>query len=107
MNTGATLFAPRFLRGGIEGHKSDIARRLHSDVATVDAVVAVLYRRISWVSDDDIATHVRRARAATGAIDAKDVAYLACALAVGADAIWSHGRDFDRQTLVPRVARPD
>lgn len=107
MTTGATLFAPRFLRLEIERHKADIVRRTRGRVEDVDAALAVLYRRIAWLSDDELAPSMAAADAALGAVDGKDVPYLACALAVGADAIWSHDVDFDKQTLVPRVARPE
>lgn len=107
MNTGAVLFAPRFLRLEIERHKDDIVRRTRGRVEDVDAVLAVLYRRIAWLSDEELAPHLPAAAAALGLTDSKDVPYLACALAVGAEAIWSHDLDFDKQDLVPRVAHPD
>jgi predicted nucleic acid-binding protein len=107
MSTGATLFAPRFLRREIERHKSEIARRARGPPERVEAVLAVLYRRIAWVSDDEIADHIAAANRAMHDTDPRDVPYLACALAVGADAIWSHDTDFDRQALVPRVPHPD
>ncbi len=37
-------------------------------------------------------------------LDLDGVPYLGVALAIRADAIWSHDRAFDGQTLVPRVA---
>lgn len=40
-------------------------------------------------------------------VDPDDVPYLACALAVDADAIWSHDPHFDAQDLVPRVTNAD
>lgn len=40
-------------------------------------------------------------------MDSKDVAYLACALAIDAAAIWSFDTDFDEQDLVPRTEHPD
>ena len=107
MNTGAVLFAPRFLRVEIEKHKGDIVRRTSGRTEDVDDALAILYRRIAWVSDDELAPHMAAADAALGSVDGKDVPYLACALAVKADAIWSHDLDFDKQTLVPRVAHPD
>ena len=107
MNTGAALFAPRFLRIEIEKHKPDIVRRSRVPVEDVEEALAILHRRIAWVSNDELAPHLVTADAALGAVDGKDVPYLACALAVNADAIWSHDLDFEKQTLVPRVAHPE
>lgn len=107
MNTGAVLFAPRFLRWEIERHKEQIVRRTKGRPEDVDAILAVLYRRIAWLSDDELRPHLAAAEAALGPTDSKDVPYLACALAVAADGIWSHDLDFDKQDLVPRVPHPD
>lgn len=49
---------------------------------------------------------VPQARQAFGRENDADVPYLAAALAVDADAIWSHDQDFDVQDLVPRIRWP-
>lgn len=107
MSTGAAIFAPRFLRIEIERHKETMVRRCKGRREDIEAVLAVLYRRIGWVGDGEILPHLPEARAALQTRDPKDVPYLACALAVQADAIWSSDTDFDAQGLVPRVAHPD
>lgn len=107
MQTGAVLFAPRFLRVEIEKHKAEIVRRARGRIEDVEGALAILYRHIAWVSDEDLAPHADVADAALGGVDGKDVPYLACALAVKADAIWSHDLDFDKQSLIPRVAHPE
>ena len=107
MTTSATLFAPRFLRLEIERHKAEIVRRSRGKVEDVNAMIAVLYRRIAGVADKDVAKHMARARKLIGGIDPKDVPYLACALAVDADAIWSLDLDFDSQRTVPRTPHSD
>ena len=106
LSAEATLFAPRFLRVEIERHKRGIVRRTRGQKEDIDVMLAILYRRIAWVSDEEITTHTAIAKAALGAVDGKDVPYLACALAIRADAIWSHDADFDEQALVPRIAHP-
>jgi predicted nucleic acid-binding protein len=107
MRSSAVFFAPRFLRIEIEKHKLEIARRSKAKSEDIDAILAVVYRRISWVDDQAILPHVATARKALAGIDPNDVPYLACALAVEADAIWSHDLDFDKQVLVPRVPHPE
>lgn len=70
-------------------------------------MVTILYRRIAWVADVDVERELPRARKLLDDIDPKDVPYLACALAVSADAIWSLDIDFDAQKAIPRVPHPD
>ena len=103
MTTDALLFAPRFLRMEIERHKPAFAKRMRANTDDVDAILRVLYRRIVWVSDTDVRRHLVRARKALAGRDPNDVPYLACALAVQADGIWSQDQDFDAQNLVPRI----
>lgn len=69
MTTSATLFAPRFLRHEIERHKDEIVLRSGGKREDVDRTLVVLYRRIAWVGDDDIAKHLKRARKIIGSVD--------------------------------------
>lgn len=72
----------------------------------MDATLSSLLALLDWVETRDIGAHWETAWDALGAVDPKDVPYLAAALAIDADAIWSHDRDFDRQDTVLRVAHP-
>jgi predicted nucleic acid-binding protein len=107
MSTGAVLFAPRFLRIEIEKHKVEIQQRSGAKDEDVEAALAVIYRRIAWVADADLEPHLSVAHEALGKVDDKDVPYLACALAVDADAIWSRDPHFGKQDLVPAIPHPD
>lgn len=107
MTAGAILFAPRFLRMEMEKHKAEIVRRSGASTEEVDSMLAVLYRRISWIGDEEIRAQLADARDAIGVGDPKDVPYLGCALAIAADAIWSSDPGFAVQGRVPRVSHPD
>jgi predicted nucleic acid-binding protein len=104
--TSADLFAPAFLRTELEKHLKAIARR--AGVRLKDARIALdrLLVGFVWVTDEELQTTWREAERALGHIDSKDIPYLACALFVRADAIWSFDKDFDEQQLVPRIVRP-
>ncbi len=106
MTSSAVFFAPQFLRMEIEKHRLDIVRRSGGSADAVDAVLTILYRRISWVADDQIRPHLPLATKLLGRVDPNDVPYLACAFAVDADGIWSGDPHFDQQSLVPRTADP-
>ena len=107
LKTRASLFAPLYLREEIEKHMPEIAHRAGVTGGDLEVVLHLLLRRIEWVSPEAYRPHLARARRAIGRVDPNDVPYLACALAVKADAIWSHDLDFDRQRLVPRITHPD
>lgn len=104
--TDAILFAPEYLKKELSKHRDHLRRRSRMPAADFSRLVEEILQQITWVPDAAIAAHLAEAKRALGAVDMDDVPYLACALAVRADAIWSHDGDFDKQTLVKRVAHP-
>jgi len=107
LSTRSTLFAPEFLLEELEVHWPELARRAGIGLEDLRSLVRPILKRIEWIPADAYIAQMAAAKEALGGVDPKDVPYLACALAVGADAIWSHDLDFDRQSLVPRVRHPD
>lgn len=106
-DTAATLYAPAFLRTEFEKHHAELQRRSGLSAADLARLVEQVFAQVEWVPDDLIQPHVPAAAAALAAVDPDDVPYLATALAVGADAIWSEDKGLDEQTLVPRTRHPD
>jgi predicted nucleic acid-binding protein len=105
LGTSSTLVAPVFLLEEVAKHRPEIARRVGVPPEALGAILDPILRRIKWIKPEVYAECLPSATKALGAVDMKDVPYLACAIAVGADAIWSHDKDFDRQALVPRISR--
>lgn len=105
--TQAALFAPDFLKSELARHRVELQRRSRMTAADFARLVDEIAAQIAWIPDAAIRAHLPEARRALGTVDMKDVPYLACALPIKADAIWSHDLDFDKQTLVPRVPHPD
>lgn len=101
--TEAHLFAPRFLQDEIHRHRDMILKRSELDDDALDELIATILDQIIWVPDDAIEPYLDPAAKALADVDPKDVPYLACALAVEADGIWSRDRDFDGQGMVRRV----
>jgi predicted nucleic acid-binding protein len=81
-----------------------VAARTGRSAAEVRALAKDLCRRLRWVEGVRLCARLAEARAALGAVDPDDVPYFAAALAIGAQAIWSHDRHFE--DLVPRVDQP-
>lgn len=107
LGTGATLFAPQFLQEEIVNNLPELARRVGIGADTLARALAPLLKRVLWVTADEYAVQLPKAVQALARVDPDDVPFLACALAVGADAIWSFDTDFDEQRLVPRIPHPD
>ena len=107
LKTRTALFAPEHLRDEIGKHLPEFARRAGVTEPDLAVVLNTLLRRIEWVPLDAFRPYLARAKRALGRVDPNDFPYLACALAVHADAIWSQDLDFDKQRLVPRVPHVD
>lgn len=105
-DTDADLFAPAFLRQELDKHLPAIARRAGVSVADARTALDRLLADVTWIPDDVVKERWDEAYRSIGNVDEKDVPYLACALAVKADAIWSFDNHFDEQQLVPRVTQP-
>jgi predicted nucleic acid-binding protein len=106
-DTRAVLFAPESLKSELERHRGELQRRSRMTAADFSRLVDEIAAQIVWVPDAATRAHLVEAKREIGTVDVDDVPYLACALAVKADAIWSHDLDFDKQRLVPRVPHPD
>lgn len=107
LTTTSMLYAPDFLRLELAKHRGVVLRKSKLASADLAQLEMCVLARVRWVSDADVMAHLAPARKALDTIDPKDVPYLAAALAVGADAIWSDDTDFDAQSLVPRTRVPD
>ncbi|MBI4392459.1 MAG: PIN domain-containing protein [Euryarchaeota archaeon] len=105
--TRAALFAPEFLKIELARHREELQRRSRLTPTDFSKLMDEVAAQIVWVPDEAIHAHLSDAARAIGTVDISDVPYLASALAIKADAIWSHDLDFDKQTLVPRVPHPD
>lgn len=103
----STLCAPGFLREELDRHIDQLAKRAEIERGPLEDLLSSLFDEVRWITDDRIEANVEQALKALGDVDSKDVAYLACALAIDAAAIWSFDTDFDEQDLVPRTEHPD
>lgn len=106
MGTNAVLFVPRQGPEEVRHHIEEIASRARASVEDLLGLLEELLQFIVLVPDDVLDPHWAVARRALSGTDLSDAPFLAAALGVGADAIWSHDKDFDVQDLVPRLPQP-
>lgn len=104
--TEAHLFAPASLGDEVGRHRKMVAERSGLDADEVEELLDAILDQIIWVPDEAVERCIEPADDALADVDPKDVPYLACALAVDADGIWSRDTDFDEQGLVERVEGP-
>ncbi len=92
--------APEFLFEEVERHLPSLRKRAGLSERHSSEVLRRLKGRISVVPEDSLFPFWDEAKAAMEAIDPRDVAYVAAALAIPCDGIWSDDAHLKRQTHV-------
>jgi predicted nucleic acid-binding protein len=92
--------APAFLFEEVERHLPLLRRRANLSEAQSSELLRRLRERIEVGSEDLLRPFEEEAKGAMEAIDPRDAAYVAAALAVPCDGIWSDDTHLKRQTLV-------
>ena len=95
------FLAPQFLFEELDRHLPDLRRRAGLSPAAGSELVGLLRDYLVEVSADSIRTTWTRAAAVMDRIDPRDTAYVATALAVPCDGLWSDDAHLKTQGLVP------
>jgi predicted nucleic acid-binding protein len=95
------FLAPEVLWDELAKHLPELRRRSGLSVAAAREVTSLLRKRIDAIPPEALLANWDRARAIMDPIDPGDVAYLAAAMSVPCDGIWSDDPDLGRQTSVP------
>lgn len=81
-------YAPAWLRDELREHEEELAGKLGVPASRWRRSVERLEPRLSWVPPGKLARHAPRARRLCSA-DPDDAPYVACALAIKADYLWT------------------
>lgn len=107
VETESELFAPVDVLDEIARHRASLVSRSGLAPADFETLLDALLAPIQWVPPHEFEPYLLVANVAMQNADPNDTTFLAAALAVDADAIWSEDKHFDVQTLVPRTRHPD
>jgi len=94
------LTAPEFLLEEFAKHLPELRRRAALDPAIAGELAERLARLLILIPQDETVAAWDRAADAMASIDPRDVPYLAAALAVPCDGIWSDDPHMKKQTIV-------
>lgn len=95
------FLAPEFLFEELSPHLAELGRRAGLSGAKVHDLLRALREGIGIVPGDSVRSTWSRAAAVMASIDPRDTAYVAAALAVPCDGLWSDDPHLKRQTAVP------
>ena len=91
---------PEYALEELARHRGKIARHSHLSFSEIDLLLSLLLESVTVVPAKTILAHLKTAEALIGDIDKDDVPFVALALAVENDGIWSNDRGFEN---LPRI----
>ena len=96
-----------FTKKELDGHKKEILNKVHITESAMDSLMSTLFKRIYVVDDIAIAERFGSAKAIMDKIDSDDTAFIALALAVENDGIWSDDKHFTMQKVIKILKTSD
>ena len=91
------LLAPSFAKTEVENNKREILEKTNLPETTFDSLFALILNNIYIVDDSILRYKFDDAKKIMDKVDPSDTAFVALALAIKNDGIWSDDRDFQRQ----------
>ncbi len=90
------FLVPEYALEEVNRHRAKIARHSRLKYTEIDLLLSLLLESVTVVTAEKIEPHMKTAEALIGNIDPGDVPFVAVALAVENDGIWSNDRAFER-----------
>ena len=90
------FLVPEYALEEVNRHRAKIARHSRLKYREIDLLLSLLLESVTVVTAEKIEPHMKTAEALIGNIDPGDVPFVAVALAVENDGIWSNDRAFER-----------
>lgn len=84
----------------IEEHKAEILKRTKLTEDQLEGLLGLLFSKISVIGDALIKAKMSEAKSIMDGIDKDDTPFIAAALSIENDGIWSEDKHFKRQTKI-------
>jgi predicted nucleic acid-binding protein len=100
LNPNFEFYTPDFLLSEIKNHKDLIMKKGDLSESKFDTIYELLIDRINVLPKSDIMDHIEEARQIIGDIDRDDVTFIALALAIPNNGIWTEDKHFKKQNKI-------
>ena len=94
-----SFYAPQVILDEIRRHKAIICTYIHAPLEEFDAALNSLGGFVQIVDPDSYAQYLAKAKTSMESRDPSDADYVAAAISIGADFIWTEDKDFSAQKL--------
>jgi predicted nucleic acid-binding protein len=93
-------YMPDFLLDELAEHEEEIMAKMHTDKLGYQKALNIIIKKIKIIHREAYVQHLNRAHEIIGNVDKDDEAYIAVALSISADGIWSYDPHFKSQKVV-------
>ena len=100
LNLNFEFYTPDFLLSEIKNHKNLIMKKGDLSERKFNTIYELLIDRINVLPKSDIMDHIDEAKQIIGDIDRDDVTFIALALAIPNNGIWTEDKHFKKQNKI-------
>lgn len=90
------FFTIDFLLEEINKYKPVIIKKSKLSEEEADTLFSLVMENIDVITEENVNAHIKEAKKIMGDFDEKDAPFIAAALAIPNDGIWSHDRHFEK-----------
>jgi predicted nucleic acid-binding protein len=94
------FFIPEYALNEIHKYKGELAKKSGMSGEEINEITNLLLENIEIISKEKIKSKLKEAESIMKGIDLKDSVFIAAALTIKSDGIWSFDNDFKRQTKI-------
>ncbi len=100
LNPGFNFYTPEFLLNEVAEYLPEIAQKSNLKVDDIKKLINLFIENLNIVPFKEYEDQIKKATEIIGKIDAKDVPFVAVALALKNDGIWSNDKHFQKQSVI-------
>ncbi len=93
-------YAPDFLLEELAEHEDEIIKKMNTSKLGYQKALDIIVKKVRIAKQETYARYLGQAHGIIGKIDKDDEAYIALALSIKADGIWSYDTHFKQQKTV-------
>ena len=95
-----SFFHPKIALRNLEKYKSELIEKSNINEYELNEVLKDLLGKISLIEDEEFLVKLDEAKEIMGTIDIEDIPFIAAALTINADGIWSFNKHFLQQDKI-------
>lgn len=94
------FYLPEYSLDEIKKHNKMICERGGLSEGEINIILAILSSKLTIISADKIKKYFQDADKIIGNIDKKDIPFIALALSISNDGIWTNDKHFEKQNII-------